>query len=123
MKEKEYELLSEKFIEEIRGYFPKTRGIPKKDDRKILSGIYYVIKHGLRWIDCPSYYGKHKTIYNRFVRWSKNGTFERIFQGLSAKEEEGNMQIDSTYVKCHRTAASLFKKRQMNAGLVEARAV
>ena len=48
MKEKEYELLSEKFIEEIREYFPKTRGIPKKDDRKILSGIYYVIKHGLR---------------------------------------------------------------------------
>jgi hypothetical protein len=30
-----------------------------------------VIKNGLRWRDAPREYGPHKTIYNRFIRWSR----------------------------------------------------
>ena len=112
-----YPLLSLDFIALIRPYFPKTRGLSKGDDQLILSGIYYVIKNGLRWIDVPSYYGNHKTIYNRFVRWSKNGTFDRIFSALSSSEEHGDLQIDSSFIKCHRTAASLFKKKLMHVKL------
>jgi hypothetical protein len=42
------------------------------DDRRVLSGIIYVyvIRHGLRWRDAPAVYGPHKTLDNRFVRWS-----------------------------------------------------
>ena len=105
-----YPLLSLDFINSISQHFPVARGRGKLDDQLILSGIYYVIKNGLRWIDVPNYYGNHKTIYNRFVRWSKNGTFDRIFEALSANEEHGDLQIDSSFIKCHRTAASLFKK-------------
>src|SRR6266853_289715 len=42
----------------------------RKDDRRILSGIMHVQRAGCRWKDCPSEYGPHKTLYNRFVRWS-----------------------------------------------------
>ena len=53
-------------------HFPRSRGIPRVDDRRVLSGIIYVyvIRHGLRWRDAPAVYGPHKTLDNRFVRWS-----------------------------------------------------
>ena len=38
-----------------------------------MSGIIFVIRNGLRWRDAPTGYGPHKTIYNRFIRWSRLG--------------------------------------------------
>ena len=48
-------------------------------------GIVYVIKHGLQWKDAPKEYGPHKTLYNRFIRWSRMGVFDRIFAGLAGE--------------------------------------
>ncbi len=47
----------------------KVRSVPRVDDRKVISGIIYVIRYGLRWRDAPACYGPHKTLYNRFARW------------------------------------------------------
>jgi transposase len=52
----------------IRPHIPRSRGIPRVDDRRVLSGIIFVIKGGLRWRDAPPGYCPHKTLYNRFVR-------------------------------------------------------
>jgi putative transposase len=35
--------------------------------------------------DAPRGYGPHKTLYNRFIRWSRMGVFDRIFAALPAK--------------------------------------
>jgi putative transposase len=65
----------------------------------------------LRWRDAPSEYGPHKTIYNRFVRWSRLGVFSKIFAELARKAgRPGRLMIDATHLKAHRTAASLLKK-------------
>lgn len=96
----------------IEPYSPLSRGIPRVADRRILSGIIDVIKHGLMWWDAPRGYGPHKTVYNRFVRWSRVGIFSRIFAKLAgtAREPE-RIMIDVTHSKTHRTAASLLKGR------------
>lgn len=81
------------------------------DDRRVLSGIVYVIRHGLLWKDAPKAYGPHKALYNRFIRWSRLGVFDRIFVALA--EQAGRSQrlmIDATHLKAHRTSASLLKK-------------
>lgn len=53
----------------------------------------------------------HKTLYNRFVRWSRLGVFERIFAALAAEAgAPERLMIDATHLKAHRTAASLLKK-------------
>ena len=80
-------------------------------DEWVISGIIFVIRNGLRWRDLPAIYGPHKTIYNRFIRWSKMGVFGRIFVEL-AKDggESEEIMIDATHLKAHRTAASLLKK-------------
>ncbi len=38
----------------------------------------FVVNNGLRWRDAPYTYGPHKAIYNRFIRWSCMGVFNRI---------------------------------------------
>ncbi|KAF0207156.1 MAG: hypothetical protein FD172_3744, partial [Methylocystaceae bacterium] len=52
---------------------------------RVVSGIVYVIRHGLQWKDAPKGYGPHKTLYNRFIRWSRLGVFDRIFASLAAE--------------------------------------
>ena len=66
-------MLSELQMLRIEPYFPLSHGVPRVDDRRVLSGIIYVIKNGLRWCDAPFDYGPHKTLYSQFVRWSKFG--------------------------------------------------
>ena len=61
-------LLSEAQLLGIEPYFPLSHGIPRVDDRRIVSGIIFVIRNGLRWRDAPVGYGPHTTIYNRFIR-------------------------------------------------------
>lgn len=103
--------LSDCQFSRMRPYFPLAHGAPRVDDRRVISGIIHVIRNGLRWCDAPAYYGPHKTLYNRFVRWSRLGVFDRIFSGLAAEEgKPETLMIDATHLKAHRTASSLFKK-------------
>ena len=103
--------LTEAQMRRIEPYFPLSHGVPRVDDRRIVSGIIFVIRNGLRWRDAPADYGPHKTIYNRFIRWSRLGVFNRIFAALSAKGgKPDTLMIDATHLKAHRTAASLLKK-------------
>ncbi len=79
-------------------------------DRRVLGGIIYIRKNGLQWKDAPAVYGPPKTLYNRFVRWSRMGVFARIFVELAQPGHDGGIiMIDSTHLKAHRTAASLSK--------------
>jgi putative transposase len=103
-------MLSKAQMRRIAPYFPLSHGIPRVDDRLIVSAIIFVIRNGLRWRDAPRTYGPHKTIYNRFIRWSRLGVFNRIFAELAGKAgEPDRIMIDATHLKAHRTAASLLK--------------
>ncbi len=103
--------LSDEQMARISPYFPLPHGVPRVDDRRVISGIIFVIRNGARWRDVPADYGNHKTIYNRFMRWSKLGIFDKIFEELAAKAEEPEqIMVDATHLKAHRTAASLAKK-------------
>jgi transposase len=104
-------LLSPKQMRRIEPFFPRSHGIARVDDRRVLSGILFVIRNGLRWRDAPAGYGPHKTIYNRFIRWSRLGVFNRILAELAAQGgSTDKLMIDATHLKAHRTAASLLKK-------------
>ena len=104
-------MLSQAQMRRIEPYFSLSHGIPRVDDRRVLSGILFVIRNGLRWRDVPRDYGPHKTIYNRFIRWSRLGVFNKIFAALAAQGgTPDQLMIDATHLKAHRTAASLLKK-------------
>ncbi|RMH30632.1 MAG: IS5 family transposase, partial [Planctomycetota bacterium] len=83
-----------------------TRGKPRVDDRRVISGIIHVLKSGGRWADAPEVYGPRKTLYNRFVRWAAKGVWTDIFHALaSAGGPPAQVLIDSSAVKAHRCAS------------------
>ena len=57
--------LTDEQMARLQPYFPKSHGKPRVDDRRVLSGIVFVNRNGLRWCDAPRAYGPHKTLYNR----------------------------------------------------------
>jgi transposase len=78
--------LGDEQFEKIKRYFPYPNGVPRVDDRRVISGIIYVLKHGLKWSHAPKEYGPHKTLYNHFIRWSKKG---RVQQNILCLGERG----------------------------------
>ena len=84
----------------------KVRGVPRVDDRRVISGIIHVLQSGCRWRDAPAVYGPAKTLYNRFVRWARKGVWDRVFVELAAAGGPPiALLLDSTPVKVHRSAA------------------
>ncbi len=83
-----------------------TRGKPRVDDVRVISGIIHVLKSGGRWIDAPDVYGPRKTLYNRFVRWAAKGVWIEIFHALAlAGGPPAQVLLDSSAVKAHRCAS------------------
>ena len=104
--------LTEAQIVRLRPFFPKSRGRPRVDDRRVLSGIIFINRNGLRWCDAPAAYGPPKTLYNRWKRWSDLGVFAAIMNGLAAEDPDNKtISIDATYLKAHRTASSQGLKK------------
>ena len=104
--------LTEEQMARLRPYFPKSHGKPRVDDRRVLSGIVFVNRNGLRWRDAPSGYGPYKALYNCWKRWGEMGVCLRMMEGLAAADADPKtVMIDATYLKAHRTASSLRVKK------------
>jgi transposase len=77
----------------------KPRGVPRVDDRRVLNGIFWVLRTGAPWRALPKEFGPSTTCCNRFVRWRKAGVWDRIMTAVS-QAYDGNVQmIDSTSVR------------------------
>lgn len=63
------------------------RGHAFTDHRRVLNGILWREKTGAPWRGVPPRYGLWQTCYDRFVRWSRNGLWQRILQQLQAKAD------------------------------------
>lgn len=106
----------------IEPYLPRNQpGARRVDDRRVISGILYVLKSGCRWVDCPREYGPSTTIYNRFNRWSARGFWLKLLDALvNAGAVTKSTAIDSTYVKAQR--AAFGGKRELTRRRLAARA-
>lgn len=83
----------------------KPRGVARVDDRRVLNGIFYVLRTGTPWRDLPERYGPPTTVYNRYNRWAKAGVWLRIFETLSARSPQSLQLIDSSIIRAHQHAA------------------
>ena len=90
----------------IEPHLPRNQpGARRVDDRRVISGIFHVLKSGCRWGDCPREYGPATTVYNRFNRWSARGFWLKLLDALvDAGAVTRSTAIDSTYVKAQRSA-------------------
>jgi transposase len=87
----------------------KWRGVKRVDERRVLNGIFWVLRSGAPWRDLPERYGPYTTVYNRFNRWRKAGLWDRLMDEIT-KAYDGRVQmIDSSIVRVHQHAAGAKK--------------
>ena len=83
----------------------KPRGVPRVDDRRVLNGIFWVLRSGAPWRDLPGRYGPYTTSYNRFNRWRKSGVWDRLMDAITEAYDGDVQMIDSSSVRVHQHAA------------------
>lgn len=93
----------------------RRRGGQWIDHRRVINGVMWRTRTGSPWRDLPASYGNWKTVYNRHRRWSADGTWEQILDGLRAgadevDAEEWRLSIDATVIRAHRHAAGARRK-------------
>ena len=104
--------LTDAQMERMKPFFPLSHGVPRVDDKRVLSGIIFVNRNGLRWRDAPAEYGPPKTLYNRWVRWGRLGVFAKMLTAMATEAQNTEtVMIDATHLKAHRTASSLRGKK------------
>ncbi len=98
-------------------------GKPRVDDRRVISGILFVLKTGCRWRDVPPEYGPSTTIYNRYNRWSQRDIWQRAFAKMAAAGEvPDELSLDSSHVKAHRSASGAKRGKRQKRSAVRAAA-
>ena len=108
--------LSERLWKRLAPLLPrKSRGVPRADDRKLISGTAHVLKSGGRWVEAPVIYGPGETLYSRFVRWGAAGIWQRLLETL-AKAGGPVSSFSSIAPTSRLTAAPLEEKGAPNPG-------
>ena len=95
----------------IEPLLPMDRRGPKpKSNRRIINGMFYILRTGSPWRDLPERYGPYTTVYNRFNRWRKAGIWDRLMDAI-VKAHDGKVQmIDSSIVRVHQHASGVKKR-------------
>jgi transposase len=100
----------------------QARGGKWNDHRVVFDGILWVLRTGAPWRDLPERYGKWPSVYDRFNRWRKDGTFERVLKALRIRlDKAGHIDwdlwcVDGSSVRASRAAAGASKKAKSPAG-------
>jgi transposase len=99
----------------IRPFLPnKPRGIPRVDDRRVLNGIFWVLRSCAPGL--PETYGPRTTCYNRFVRWRQAGVWDRIMDALAAGRDAAVQMIDTSVVRVHQHGTCIAGNREEYTG-------
>jgi transposase len=94
----------------------KPRGVRRVNDRRVLNGIFWVLRSGAPWRDLPENYGPYTTCYNRFVRWRQAGIWDHIKEALAAAHDGKVQMIDTSVVRVHQHGACIAGNREQHMG-------
>lgn len=88
------------------------------DDRRVMNGIFWVLRSGARWADLPARYGPPATIYNRFNRWRKAGVWDRPMRAVTKTYDGEVRKIDTSIVRVHQQGATAKKGAEIIVSVV-----
>ena len=101
----------------IKPFLPnKPRGVPRVNDRRVLNGIFWVLRSGAPWRDLPEAFCPYTTCYNRFVRWGRAGVWDQIMDALAAMHDAAVQMIDTSIVRVHQHGACIAGNNQQHMG-------
>ena len=94
----------------------KPRGVARVNDRRVLNGIFWVLRSGASWRDLPNGFGPYTTSYNRFVRWRRAGVWSRIMNVLAGAHDAAVQMIDTSIVRVHQHGACITRNKRQSMG-------
>nr|WP_249788353.1 IS5 family transposase [Bradyrhizobium sp. RD5-C2] len=94
----------------------KPRGVPRVNDRRVLNGIFWVLRSGAPWRDLPAAFGPSTTCYNRFVRWRRVGVRGSMINALAAAHDAGVQMIDTSIVRVHQHGFCITRNQRESMG-------
>lgn len=101
----------------IKPFLPnKPRGVPRVNDRRVLNGIFWVLRSGAPWRDLPETFGPYTTCYNRFVRWGRAGVWDQIMDALAAMHDAAVQMIDTSIVRVHQHGSCIAGNGEQHMG-------
>ena len=100
------------------------RGDKGRDDRKFLEALHYFVVHNITWRALPERFGHWNSVWKRFWRLSRAGTFEAFFDALAAMSGTAHLaqMFDSTVVRAHVSAAGAKGGKMIKRSAVRAAA-
>ena len=112
-----HELTDEQW-DQVKDLLPVNQGRGRRweDHRRVLDGMLWILRTGAPWRDLPERYGPWQTVYDRFNRWRKDGTLDRILEALQIRlDRAGRVDwdlwcIDGSSVRASRAAAGAGEK-------------
>jgi transposase len=81
----------------------KSRGVKRVDDRRVINGIFYVLRTGIPWADLPEQYGP------------PTGHWDRIMEAVADVHNVDMVMVDGTSIRAHHSATTLKKKTRVVA--------
>ena len=114
---KRHELTDQQW-ELLAPFFPQQPPKPGgqwKDHRLMLNGVFWRLNTGAPWRDLPERFGRWNSVWKRFDRWAKKGTWQVVFEALQDPDLEW-LILDSTVIRAHPCAAGAEKKRTAVGG-------
>jgi len=94
-----------KFIQPILP--SKPRGVKRVDDRRVLNGIFWILRSGAPWRDLPECFSPYTTRYNRFVRWQRASVWDDVLEAISGQQDADIQMIDSSIIRVHQHGACI----------------
>src|SRR6202051_3725883 len=67
------------------------RGDKGRNDRRFLEALHYFVVHNITWRALPAQFGHWNSVWKRFWRLSRTGTFEAFFDALAAMTETAHL--------------------------------
>jgi transposase len=97
-------------IEALLPRMPGNRGGRWRDHRTVVNGILWKLRTGSPWRDLPERYGPWQTCFDRFNRWRRDGTWDRLLAHAQTKSDaleeiEWEVSVDDTLLRAHQHAA------------------
>lgn len=107
-------VLSDEVWARIEPLLPPVKGPmgpPFRPHRPVVEGVIYRLRTGIPWRDLPAEFGAWQTVHRRHLRWSTDGTWDRVLAAVQAAADAGGeldwrVSVDSTIVRVHQHAAT-----------------
>src|SRR5262249_13703201 len=89
---------------------------PRVNDRRVLNGIFWVLRSGAPWRDLPDSFGPYTTCYNRFVRWRRAGGWSKIMNTLAGAQGAAAKVVGTSLVPGHPRGACITRNGRQSMG-------